>query len=307
MSTEHLAATARLLMAGLMRRGGGGLAPEVVPARKVAAERKGIAVDRTRVARYLAATRGREMQGTEEFLPPTFTSTWETALALELLAGDSLPFPSRGIVHLGGDLIAIRPISLHDSHLRMRLELERMEAHRRGCALLLRTRLWNDAGHLCQENRTRVLLVGAQVPAGVGRRGREEEVRGLPGDGWREVASWEVGPGAGRAYARASGDYNPVHLWPWSARLMGFERPILHGHCSIAMVANEMERLAGSVPRRLTANFKAPLQLPARVRLEVAPVAGEDGRAVRLVPGEGEGRPFLEGFWVGGASPGGQG
>lgn len=277
------------------------MAQSVAPSRKLAVERAGITIDERRVARYLAATRGGSGSTVRDTLPPTFVATWETALTLELLAHEAIPFPAGGLVHLGSDLIAIRPISLRDTHLRVRVELERMETHRRGTALLLRGRVWNDAGHLCQENRTRVLLVGVASPRGAGRRVRGEEERVEAEGEWREVAAWDLPSDAGRTFARASGDFNPIHLWPWSARLMGFQRPILHGHCSIAMVGHELERITGGSMRRLSAEFRAPLELPARVRLETAAAGEEGAMALRLTGDDPDGKPFLIGSWVGGA------
>ena len=38
----------------------------------------------------------------------------------------------------------------------------------------------------------------------------------------------------GVRYARVSGDWNPHHLWPWSARLLGYKSPIVHGMWTVA-------------------------------------------------------------------------
>jgi hypothetical protein len=43
------------------------------------------------------------------------------------------------------------------------------------------------------------------------------------------IDSWTLAPSSGRAYARISGDWNPIHLTRWSARLMGLPAPIIHG------------------------------------------------------------------------------
>lgn len=301
---SHLRAAVRLVGTRL-RRSTTAPAPSAAPSRKLAVERAGISIDVRRVARYLAATRGGSDRTERQTLPPTFVATWETALTLELLADETIPFPRGGLVHLGSDLISIRPISMRDSHLRVRVELDRMEVHRRGTVLVLRGRVWNDTGHLCQENRTRVLLMGVTPPPGAGRRVRSDEERSKGTEEWREVAAWDLASDAGRIFARASGDFNPIHLWPWSARLMGFPRPILHGHCSIAMVGHELERITGGVMRRLSAEFRSPLELPARVRLETAEAGSEGATALRLIGDDPEGKPYLVGIWVGAAqSPG---
>jgi len=41
-------------------------------------------------------------------------------------------------------------------------------------------------------------------------------------------------------YAAASGDYNPIHTNALVAKLAGFERPIAHGLCVMAMTAREL-------------------------------------------------------------------
>ena len=41
---------------------------------------------------------------------------------------------------------------------------------------------------------------------------------------------------------RLSGDYNPLHASPTSARAAGYERPILHGRCTFGMAAHAILR-----------------------------------------------------------------
>ncbi len=38
----------------------------------------------------------------------------------------------------------------------------------------------------------------------------------------------------GVQYGYISGDWNPHHLWPWSARLLGYRKPIAHGMWTMA-------------------------------------------------------------------------
>lgn len=60
---------------------------------------------------------------------------------------------------------------------------------------------------------------------------------------------------ASRAYARLSGDYNPIHLWPWSARLFGQPQPILHGMASAALLSQTLPVQL----QRLAITFKTPV------------------------------------------------
>lgn len=38
----------------------------------------------------------------------------------------------------------------------------------------------------------------------------------------------------GLRYASATGDYNPHHLYPWTARLVGYRLPMAHGMWTLA-------------------------------------------------------------------------
>lgn len=298
---SHLGAAVRLAVAGVRRRGIRGAPRAVEPARKVAVERRDILVSEARVRRYLAATGGSSvypLSGADAVLPPTYFAVWETALTLELLAADGMPFPAGGVVHLASEVVVVRPLRLSD-RIRCRLALERAEAHAKGTVLVLDGRCWNAAGQLCQQNETRLLVRGGGPLPGTVRAARGEAGNGPARDGvsWRELTTWSLPADAGVRYARASGDFNPIHLWPWSSRLLGFSRPILHGHCLLAMIAHELSRATGRHTRKVAARFRAPVELPGRVRLEVAEDAG--GAGVRVVNAEREGEACVEGRWVG--------
>lgn len=62
-------------------------------------------------------------------------------------------------------------------------------------------------------------------------------------------------PDAPRAYARLSGDYNPIHLWRWSALLFGQPRPILHGMASAALLCQALPKPV----QQLQLLFKTPV------------------------------------------------
>lgn len=296
---SHLRATLRLLARGLRRRAGAPPDALAAPRRRLAAERPAIAIDPARVRRYLQLTGGRGAEERADALPPVYASTWETALALELFAGEELPIPTGGLVHLESELVVLRPLRL-DDRVRARVELDRADPHPGGLRLTLRCRNWNGAGQLCQES-TLVLL--ARTREGAPRPARAPEppagAEDAPG---RTLDEWTLPANLGRRYARVSGDFNPIHLWGWSARLLGYERPILHGFCTEAMIARALtERLWGGDPtalRRLRVAFRAPLALPARVQLQVT---GGDAGRLRVMPaGEEPGKAFVEGEYVGG-------
>ncbi|MDB5098420.1 MAG: acyl dehydratase [Cyanobacteria bacterium RYN_339] len=108
-------------------------------------------------------------------------------------------------------------------------------------------------------------------------------VEGLAGS----TEAWDLAADEGRRYAAVSGDYNPVHLSPWLARLFGYERPLLHGMNAVARAAAAIERTTGQPLAALEAKFKRPILLPACVTLTLAQELGRfqvaSGETIHLV------------------------
>jgi acyl dehydratase len=84
------------------------------------------------------------------------------------------------------------------------------------------------------------------------------------------VAEWRLAEDVGRRYAAASGDRNPIHLHPLTARLFGFPRAIAHGMWTVARCL-----AAHGTPDscHVRARFRAPVLLPGTVTY-----AARDGR-----------------------------
>jgi acyl dehydratase len=81
------------------------------------------------------------------------------------------------------------------------------------------------------------------------------------------VGEWVVTTDAGRRYAALSGDWNPIHLWPWSARLMGMNAPIIHGMETMARVCAAFEQSANRRVTSLACRFKRTVPLGASATL----------------------------------------
>jgi hypothetical protein len=86
----------------------------------------------------------------------------------------------------------------------------------------------------------------------------------------KRIGGWTVGGSLGRAYAKVSGDWNPIHLWRWSARLMGMHRPIIHGMHSVAAACALLEQTSARRVTAISAHFRAPIVLRTRPTLYVS-------------------------------------
>jgi acyl dehydratase len=122
------------------------------------------------------------------------------------------------------------------------------------------------------------------VVRGQRRQGRaRQDAKALP-----VLTGWRIPRGMGRAYARISGDWNPIHLWTWSARLMGMKRPIIQGMHTLARACAELEQACGRRILALEGRFRAPAPLGSEL------VLGADLAAGNFAVGGG-GRVVAEG------------
>ena len=105
------------------------------------------------------------------------------------------------------------------------------------------------------------------------------------------TAIWHVPDDVGRRYGEVSGDRNPIHLHPLTARLFGYPRAIAHGMWSKAKCLAAFE---GRLPDAYTVDvrFKAPVLLPAKCGF--AAQASEDGWSFDLFDTR-KGKPHLTG------------
>jgi len=89
------------------------------------------------------------------------------------------------------------------------------------------------------------------------------------------IAQWTLDAAAGRRYARLSGDWNPIHLTRWSARLMGMRAPIIHGMHTLGASCAALERETGRPAIAIDCRFRAPVALGSSVVLAFDAAAGD--------------------------------
>jgi acyl dehydratase len=105
------------------------------------------------------------------------------------------------------------------------------------------------------------------------------------------TATWRLAGDLGRRYASVSGDFNPIHIHPVSAKLLGFPSAIAHGMWTKARC---LAALDPHLPESFSveASFRKPILLPATVQF--AERSDEEGISFS-VQGAGKGTPHLGG------------
>ncbi|MGA5291481.1 MaoC family dehydratase [Streptomyces pseudogriseolus] len=208
-------------------------------------------------------------------LPVTYPHILGFPLAMRLMSARDFPLPLLGLVHTSIGITRHRATPSAASY-DLTVHVDGLAPHRRGTEAAVVTRL-RAGDDLVWESRSTYLA--RHRTAHTEERARTEEGPGLPA-----VEEWQLPGDLGRRYGAASGDRNPIHLHPLTARLFGFPRAIAHGMWTVARCL-----AAHGVPdaAEVRADFRAPVLLPGTVTY-----AADGGRFVLR---GGRGRVHLTG------------
>jgi len=199
-------------------------------------------------------------------LPPHLFPHWAFPSILRALEG--VPYPTARIVNGGCTLRIDKPLPKGEP-LQVTARLAEVDDNGRRALIKVDvvTGTRSAPNALSAEFR-------ALVPLGKGdKRGKGSFDKPRIADGAREIAFFDLPKRSGLDFAKATGDFNPIHWAPRYAKAMGFRSVILHGFGSMSFTFEGLARglFAGNVGRirLLDANFVRPLVLPARAGLYV--------------------------------------
>lgn len=243
----------------------------------------GVLIDPVRLKAY------REVCGFPEGseVPATFPHILAAPLHLALLTHPRCLVPAAGIIHARNQIrqYGLVPVG---QPLEVAVRLEGHREVRNGYEVDVLTEVrWN--GEVLWESVTTV-FVHQKRPQAPQEPSPEKGQPRAPDPEATTVQDLRLPANQGRRYAQVSGDYNPIHLYPWTARLLGFPRPIIHGMWSLARCIAAIPTPA--LPHQLEVEFRRPISLPGRVRLETGET--EAGHFFRMVHPE-NGKVYLSG------------
>ncbi len=217
----------------------------------------------------------------KDTVPLTYPHLLAFGLHMAIMTDPAFPAPAVGMVHVENAVTRHRQIAVGD-RLEVGTRVGPPAPHPKGTTYAFTTEV-RDGGGLAWESTSTYL-----------RRGRGDDTAPtgarLP-DAAPTGTVWRLPADLGRTYAAVSGDHNPIHLYPLTARALGFPRQIAHGMWTKARCVAALEnRLPDAV--RVEVAFKKPVLLPGRVALGSAVL--EDGYAFSLTA-PGSGTPHLAG------------
>ncbi|UZJ26751.1 MaoC/PaaZ C-terminal domain-containing protein [Rhodococcus antarcticus] len=218
---------------------------------------EGVRVDRGHLAEYTRVCGF----GLRDTLPGTYPHVLGFPLQMHLMSAGDFPFPLLGLVHVANRIHVHRPVRAEEA-LGVTVRAAELRPHERGRQVDLVTEV-DVAGERVWESTSTYLHRSG--PAGGGSGGEPD----APTAG----ARWRLDGGLGRRYAAVSGDRNPIHLHPWTARALGFPRAIAHGMWTAARCLADLEgRLPAGYVQEV--GFRRPVLLPGTVAFTASEVDG---------------------------------
>lgn len=218
-----------------------------------------------------------------EYMPLIAPHILAAPLHLHLLTQPVCPLKAMGLIHLRNSVEVLKPIPKHQA-MDVHVTIGETTWVHKGLEVDVKTEVQVDGETVWRESS--VIFSRQSAARDIPRRERNtDEVQ------WsQESEKWALASNLGRRYASVSGDWNPIHLYGWTAKLFGFSRPIIHGMWSFARCMS----LFPVGPCRLAIDFQRPIGLPGKPVLNTRL---EDDGSTRFQLARGtDGKSFLTGM-----------
>ncbi|MFH4354189.1 MAG: MaoC family dehydratase [Neisseriaceae bacterium] len=203
-----------------------------------------------------------------EWLPLTYLYSLAFPMMIKLLTEQDFPYSPVGLVHLHNQIDRYRTLKL-DALVDLYVYSTNLREHRAGMLFDVITEVymgsdlvWSQVSTMLHKQKTSLKKTHKEA-----RPAFDKSVQ------YRQQTI-EVTPDLIRAYARISGDRNPIHMSALMAKAFGFPRMIAHGSWMMARILSCSEN---ELPEacRYQINFGKPFLVPGRAELFSFPA--EDG------------------------------
>ncbi|MFQ3192211.1 MAG: acyl dehydratase [Paraglaciecola sp.] len=218
-----------------------------------------------------------------EFIHPCYLHSVAFPLHIKLLLIPEFLFPLLGLVHVKNQICQLRPIRKYEM-LSVTCCFGELKLHPKGWLFSIRVEFYSSSElvwksistNLFRTNHGHIVEKIHECTVGTA-----SDTTHLP---------WRLSSKLGRRYAKASGDFNPIHLTKWSAKLFGFKQHIIHGMWSKSYCISTLQKINPSLFMQAFAvetTFKQPLYLPNKVNMAVQSFESDSAQAEQHFKVEG--------------------
>jgi acyl dehydratase len=230
-------------------------------------------------------------------LPMLYVHAMAMPLHMAILTHPAFPLRLLGLVHWANQTEMLQPMT-PGARMDFECTLDGIAESERGQMFDIHTTVRVDGDVVWREIST-FLAPAKRGKSGGERKADKANTTGEPAWGAAR-ALWTVAGNAGRRFAGPSGDWNPIHVSAFTARLFGYPRAIAHGLFSAARCLALLQAGQPQIfPVRLDLRFKRPLLIPGDVALHAV---NQNGATLFVLKVQPSGEPHIEGRLQSGSS-----
>ena len=204
------------------------------------------------------------------YIPAIYLAVLSQSLQMHMMTTEAFPFAILGLVHIRNQIKQARKIGVNEQ-LTLSCQFGELKAHEKGVQFdfISTAKVGND---VVMEGITTYLA--RQKTDGV----IAQKTKNSNEPNYQVQTVWNVAENIGRRYAKASGDFNLIHIHAVTAKAFGFKQAIAHGMWSKARVLASM-----SLPDAYDVDvyFKLPMFLPSTVEFLTAESKGTTDFLIR--------------------------
>jgi hypothetical protein len=200
-----------------------------------------------------------------DIIHPCYLHSLAFPLHMMLLLLPKFPFPLLGLIHINNQIRQLRPIKKGEK-LCVSSCFEGLKLHAKGWLFSINVEFYSGTELVWQSISTNLFR------ADHGKTVDSSSQHSIDFITKPIMTSRKLNTNLGRRYAKVSGDFNPIHLSKWSAKLFGFKQHIVHGMWTKSYCISMLQKITPSIfvqAFEINTTFKQPLFLPNQVNLAV--------------------------------------
>ncbi|MCL1076973.1 dehydratase [Parashewanella spongiae] len=211
-----------------------------------------VELNRKKVVQY-AQVCGFEFK--DNIVPPTYLHVIMFRLHAAIFTQDSVTFPLLGMIHLKNKIHHYRNINVSEK-VNTICELVSSDLTDSGLEFVLHSKAFIDHELVWESTSTYLYRVEG------GKRKRPPRANSIDFSNAKPIV---LSSDLGWKYARASDDYNLIHLHPMLSKRFGFEKVLAHGMWSKACCMSKLSSNLKSEKFSIDVEFKLPIFMPSEI------------------------------------------
>lgn len=232
----------------------------------IIAEQQDVKFDKEKIASYRKVCKFSD--DSNNLVPAIYPHILAFPLHLEVMLHPNFPVTPIGMVHLRNSIEQYRPIMMDES-LTIRVQLGSECPSHRGYEFDIETRIYSHGDLIWKSISTNLIrtkpVTNTEKPQ-ISKASKLKDIKITEIEG-SKTETIDMAKNWGIQYGLVSGDLNPIHLYPWSAKIFGFKKNIAHGMASAATIFSTLNKSENLEKFRFITIFKNPIFLPDIIKI----------------------------------------